>query len=113
MECQHADDENRVSLAFNLDFSRADNGIVGGAVKPREPTPRPICQSVAGVVAIFDLFLVTKLAEVRRGRGQIRCGVFMPLVNIAFFALAIFLNSWNSAFMYRIRYSFGKEAKQG
>ena len=58
-------------------------------------------------------FLLQSSLKSAGSAGKLDASLFMPLVNIAFFAFAIFLNSWHSAFMYRIRYSFGKTAKQG
>ena len=58
-------------------------------------------------------FLLQSSLKSAGGAGKLDVSLFMLLVNIVFFVLAIFLNSWNSAFMYRIRYSFGKqETKQ-
>ncbi|SSY84867.1 Lipopolysaccharide export system permease protein lptF [Aggregatibacter actinomycetemcomitans] len=55
-------------------------------------------------------FLLQSSLKSAGGAGKLDVGLFMPLVNIVFFLLAILLNSWDSAFMYRIRYSFNKKA---
>lgn len=36
--------------------------------------------------------------------GKLDASIFMPLVNITFLLLAILLNSWDSQFMYKLRY---------
>lgn len=41
--------------------------------------------------------------------NKLDAGLFMPIVNIIFLVLGIVLNSWNSAFMYKIRHLFSKK----
>ena len=54
-------------------------------------------------------FLLQSSLKSAGGAGKLDASLFMPLVNGGFFLLAILLNSWDSAFMYRIRYSLNKK----
>ncbi|PVX39810.1 lipopolysaccharide export system permease protein [Pasteurella langaaensis DSM 22999] len=41
--------------------------------------------------------------------GKLDASIFMPLVNLLFLIIGIVLNSWESAFMYKIRHLFSKK----
>lgn len=41
--------------------------------------------------------------------GKLDASIFMPLVNITFLLLAVLLNSWDSQFMYKLRYRLSRK----
>ncbi|QEH09139.1 LPS export ABC transporter permease LptF [Histophilus somni] len=51
-------------------------------------------------------FLLQSSLKSAGASGKIEAHIFMPLVSIFFLFLAVLLNSWNSVFMYKIRYLF-------
>ncbi|MDU8924283.1 LPS export ABC transporter permease LptF [Pasteurellaceae bacterium LIM206] len=55
-------------------------------------------------------FLLQSSLKSAGGADKLDAGLLMPLVNIAFLLLAIILNAWNSAFMYKVRHLFNKKA---
>ncbi|HBO37374.1 MAG TPA: LPS export ABC transporter permease LptF [Pasteurellaceae bacterium] len=72
----------------------------------------------AKIMPALLLYLVYFLAQSSLksagASGKLDAAILMPLVNILFLALGILLNSWNSAFMYKIRHSLSnKLAVQG
>ncbi|WP_373100567.1 MULTISPECIES: LPS export ABC transporter permease LptF [Pasteurellaceae] len=54
-------------------------------------------------------FLLQSSFKSAGASGKLDASLFMPLVNLAFLLLGILLNSWHSAFMYKIRHLFGKK----
>ncbi|WP_040976194.1 LPS export ABC transporter permease LptF [Necropsobacter massiliensis] len=54
-------------------------------------------------------FLLQSSFKSAGASGKLDAALFMPLVNIAFLLLGIILNSWHSAFMYKVRHLFGKK----
>ncbi|SCX97431.1 LPS export ABC transporter permease LptF [Basfia succiniciproducens] len=55
-------------------------------------------------------FLLQSSLKSAGGAGKLDAGLLMPLVNLFFLLLGIMLNSWNSAFMYKIRHLFSKKS---
>lgn len=58
-------------------------------------------------------FLLQSSLKSAGASGKIDANIFMPLVSIFFLCLAILLNSWNSAFMYKIRHLFNFNTNKG
>ncbi|MFZ7164189.1 LPS export ABC transporter permease LptF [Avibacterium avium] len=54
-------------------------------------------------------FLLQSSFKSAGAAGKLDASLLMPLVNVAFLALGIVLNSWNSALMYKIRYQLFKK----
>ncbi|QLB12759.1 lipopolysaccharide export system permease protein [Bisgaardia hudsonensis] len=54
-------------------------------------------------------FLLQSSLKSAGGSNKLDASFMMPLVNIGFLILGIILNSWNSAFMYKLRHSFNRK----
>jgi len=67
----------------------------------------------AKVLPALLLYLIYFLAQSSLksagGAGKLDASIFMPLVNLLFLIIAIVLNSWESAFMYKIRHFFSQK----
>ena len=68
----------------------------------------------AKVLPALLLYLIYFLAQSSLksagGAGKLDASLFMPLVNVLFFIIGVVLNSWESAFMYKIRNMFNRKA---
>jgi lipopolysaccharide export system permease protein len=51
-------------------------------------------------------FLLLSSLKSAGASGKLDATLFIPLVHLAFLLIAIILNSWNSAFMYKVRHFF-------
>ena len=62
----------------------------------------------AKIVPALLLYLIYFLAQSSLksagGAGKLDAAILMPLVNILFLGIGILLNTWNSLFMYKLRY---------
>lgn len=57
-------------------------------------------------------FLLQSSFKSAGASDKLDASLFMPLVNVIFFILAIFLNIWNSAAMYKLRHSWFDKNKR-
>lgn len=55
-------------------------------------------------------FLLQSSLKSAGGAGKLDASIFMPIVNLAFLALALVLNIWDTLFMYRFRQIFSRKA---
>ncbi|WP_208107241.1 LPS export ABC transporter permease LptF [Mesocricetibacter intestinalis] len=55
-------------------------------------------------------FLLQSSLKSAGAAGKLEAGILMPLVNLLFLIIALLLNGWHSAFMYRVRHFFGGRA---
>ncbi|MDD7426201.1 MAG: LPS export ABC transporter permease LptF [[Actinobacillus] rossii] len=55
-------------------------------------------------------FLAQSSLKSAGGAGKLDASIFMPLVSVLFLIIGVVLNSWESAFMYKIRNLFNRKA---
>ncbi len=105
---QRTDSASKAELHWRITLILAVPIMALLAVPLSKVNPRQgrFAKIVPALLLYLIYFLAQSSLKSAGGAGKLDASLFMPLVNMFFFALAVLLNSWNSAFMYKIRHLF-------